>query len=76
MCNVFRICCGVSHRIGSLATPPGQLPQFGQLYMVDSSDEVNYRMTMFAEDGDGTDEANPYIVQRHTPEQRCTHVTN
>ncbi|XP_062224660.1 uncharacterized protein LOC133923271 [Phragmites australis] len=60
---VFRINGVVHHRIGSLLPPAGQRPQFAQLYVYDTSNEVQNRLDIFERDGPDRDEPDPAIVQ-------------
>jgi len=41
---VFKVHGSLSHRIGSLLPPPNQSPAFGQLYIYDPDEALNYRM--------------------------------
>lgn len=41
---VFKICGQIHHRIGSLLPPDGKPPKFIQLYIYDTSNEVNNRI--------------------------------
>ncbi|CAM0871336.1 unnamed protein product [Alopecurus aequalis] len=60
---VFKMCGVVFHRIGTFLPTDGRDPQFAQLYIVNSADELRYRMNVFGEEG-GDDEADPAIVQQ------------
>lgn len=60
---VYKISGGIYHRIGCLFPSGSDKPQFSQLYMVDTADEVQQRMDMFDLDGDEPGSADPLIVK-------------
>jgi len=41
---IFKVCDQIHHRIGSFLPPDGQPPKFIQLYVYDTSNEVNNRL--------------------------------
>ncbi|WVZ69470.1 hypothetical protein U9M48_018246, partial [Paspalum notatum var. saurae] len=50
---VFRINGVVHHRIGSLVPPPGKRPEYAQLYIHDTDNEIQNRLNIFSSEGDG-----------------------
>nr|XP_025877686.1 uncharacterized protein LOC9266439 isoform X10 [Oryza sativa Japonica Group] len=60
---VFRINGVVHHRIGSLVTAPGQRPEFAQLYIYDTANELQNRLNIFYHTDDPGDVPDPVIVQ-------------
>lgn len=59
---VFKMHGTVYHRIGSLMPQEDGVPKFSQLYIIDSADELRYRMNIFGEEGAGLGEPDPFIV--------------
>lgn len=57
---VFRINGVVHHRIGSLLPAPGRRPEYAQLYIYDTTNELQNRLQIFS--AEGTDQPNPQIV--------------
>ncbi|WVZ59158.1 hypothetical protein U9M48_009350, partial [Paspalum notatum var. saurae] len=57
---VFRINGVVHHRIGSLIPPSGRRPEYAQLYIYDTSNEVQNRLDIFSDEGQG--QPDPQIV--------------
>ncbi|WVZ94466.1 hypothetical protein U9M48_040353, partial [Paspalum notatum var. saurae] len=57
---VFRINGVVHHRIGYLLPPDGKRPEFAQLYIYDTHNEVQNRLNIFSPEGD--DVPDPTIV--------------
>ncbi|KAL6902302.1 hypothetical protein ACP4OV_005178 [Aristida adscensionis] len=57
---VFHINGVVHHRIGSLIPPPGRRPEYAQLYIYDTLNEVDHRLGIFPVEGH--DEPDPFIV--------------
>ncbi|WVZ62106.1 hypothetical protein U9M48_011891, partial [Paspalum notatum var. saurae] len=57
---VFRINGVVHHRIGSLVPPPGKRPEYAQLYIHDTANEIQNRLNVFSSEGD--DAPDPQIV--------------
>ena len=54
---VFKICGVVCHQIGSLLPPPNNpRPKFAQLYIYDTSNEINNRMSIFHDDDAAVDD--------------------
>jgi hypothetical protein len=60
---VFKICGQVHHRIGSLLPPDGSPPKFIQLYVYDTSNEVQNRIRALQPDERGDSDLDPSIVQ-------------
>ncbi|KAL6626309.1 hypothetical protein ACP70R_030035 [Stipagrostis hirtigluma subsp. patula] len=59
---VFRINGVVHHRIGSLIPQDGRRPEYAQLYIYDTENELTNRMNIFSADSTGSDRPDPDIV--------------
>ena len=44
---IFKICGTMHHKIGSLIPIDGARPEFAQLYVYDTSHEIDNRMALF-----------------------------
>jgi hypothetical protein len=60
---VFKICGQVHHRIGSLLPQDGSPPKFIQLYVYDTSNEVQNRMRSLSHDDVRASDLDSSIVQ-------------
>jgi hypothetical protein len=60
---LFKICSQVHHRIGSLLPIDGTSPQFLQLYIYDTANEVQNRLQCFTADNRPLETLDPSIVQ-------------
>jgi hypothetical protein len=60
---VFKICGQIHHRIGSLLPPEGQNPQFIQLYVYDTSNEIQNRLAALHRDDRREADLDPAIIQ-------------
>jgi hypothetical protein len=61
---VFKICGQVHHRIGSLLSPDDAAPKFIQLYIYDTSNEVNNRLKCLNVDDTPDGSLQPSIVDQ------------
>ena len=52
----------VYHYIGPLLPPEGFPPRFAQLYMIDTSDEIDGRMNVFSRDDGGSLYPDPQVI--------------
>jgi len=60
---VFKICGQIHHRIGSLIPPHGRPPKFIQLYVYDTSAEVENRIASLESEDTIASDLDPTIVQ-------------
>lgn len=60
---VFRINGVVHHRIGSLLPAPGRRPEYAQLYIYDTTNELQNRLNIFDHADSAADVPDPAIVQ-------------
>lgn len=60
---VFRINGVVHHRIGSLLPADGNRPEYAQLYIYDTQNEVRNRLAIFERDGGHREQPDPSIVE-------------
>jgi len=60
---VFKICGQIHHRIGSLIPPHGRPPKFIQLYVYDTSAEVENRIASLDHEDTTASDLDPTIVQ-------------
>ena len=60
---VFRINGVVHHRIGSLLPAPGRCPEYAQLYIYDTTNELQNRLNIFDHADSAADVPDPAIVQ-------------
>jgi hypothetical protein len=60
---VFKICGQIHHRIGALLPQDGDPPKFIQLYVYDTSNEVQNRIQSLAHDDRRQSDLDPSIVQ-------------
>ena len=59
---VFKICGQIHHRIGSLIPPDGRPPKFIQLYVYDTSAEVENKIASLDQEDTTASDLDPTIV--------------
>jgi len=60
---IFRINGVVHHRIGSLIPDEGNRPQYAQLYIYDTANEVQNRLAIHSSDANSDSMACPQVVE-------------
>jgi len=60
---IFRINGQIHHRIGSLLPEHGQIPQYAELYIFDTQNEINNRIKALQKVDPSESDINPHIVE-------------
>src|SRR6266508_6914493 len=60
---VFRINGQIHHRIGSLLPQPNKIPQFAELYIFDTQNEIENRIQALSKNDTEDADLDPYVTE-------------